>query len=298
MAYILDKKIVKDTEEFSNHAYGITLPVMKGNTGYFNQAFSSSTSGVMISSVLDNSNVKFSAGDRDIETGISTMQAFSDLSGNTLSILQQIEQSENGLLFMSKSGKLTFKSRHTTFPSSASAIFSDDGSNIPYLSVEYLNDDNEIYNVINLTRNGGSTQTSQDTGSQGKYLVRALSRDQLFNNTDTEVLDASQFLLGKFKDALIRFDNLIIDVKEQSTSNQNAILSREVGDIVQVELTPPGSGGSPAQVTSLEIIDSISYSITPDLFTCTYMLSNADVQAFLRLDNTLFGVLDTDKLGY
>ncbi len=41
MAYILDKKIVKDTEEFSNHAYGITLPVMKGNTGYFNQAFSS-----------------------------------------------------------------------------------------------------------------------------------------------------------------------------------------------------------------------------------------------------------------
>ena len=41
MAYILDKKIVKDTEEFSNHAYGITLPVMKGNSGYFNQAFSS-----------------------------------------------------------------------------------------------------------------------------------------------------------------------------------------------------------------------------------------------------------------
>jgi len=268
------------------------------NTEIVNQAFSSSTSGVMISSVLDNSNVKFSAGDRDIETGISTMQAFSDLSGNTLSILQQIEQSENGLLFMSKSGKLTFKSRHTTFPSSASAIFSDDGSNIPYLSVEYLNDDNEIYNVINLTRNGGSTQTSQDTGSQGKYLVRALSRDQLFNNTDTEVLDASQFLLGKFKDALIRFDNLIIDVKEQSTSNQNAILSREVGDIVQVELTPPGSGGSPAQVTSLEIIDSISYSITPDIFTSTLMLSNADRQSFFRLNNTLFGVLDTDKLGY
>jgi phage baseplate assembly protein W len=41
MAYILDKKIVKDTKEFSNHAYGITLPVMKGNGGYFNQAFSS-----------------------------------------------------------------------------------------------------------------------------------------------------------------------------------------------------------------------------------------------------------------
>ena len=268
------------------------------NTEIVSQAFSSSTSGTMISAILDNSDVKFSAGDRDIETGISTMQAFSNLSGNTLSVLQQIEQSENGLLFISKSGNLTFKSRHTTFPSSASVIFSDDGSNIPYLSVDYLNDDNEIYNVINLTRNGGTTQTSQDTGSQGKYLVRTLSRDQLFNNSDTEVLDASRFLLGKFKDALIRFDNLIIDVKEQSTSNQNAILAREVGDIVQVELTPPGSGGSPAQISTLEIIDSISYSITPDIFTSTIMLSNADRQSFFRLDNTLFGVLDTDKLGY
>tara|TARA_R100000231_G_scaffold4219_3_gene7249 strand:- start:9850 stop:11082 length:1233 start_codon:yes stop_codon:yes gene_type:complete len=267
------------------------------NTEIVNQSFSSTTSGAMIEAVLDNTDVKFSAGDRDIETGLSTMQAFSDLSGNTLSILQQIEQSENGLLFISKSGNLTFKSRHTTFPSSSVATFSDDGSDVPYISVDYVNDDNEIYNVINLTRNGGTTQTAEDLASQGKYLVRTLSRDSLFNNTDTEVLDASNFLLSKFKDALIRFDNLIVDVKEATTSNQNTILAREVGDIVQVELTPTGSG-SPAQIQTLEIIDSISYSITPDIFTCTYMLSNADVQAFFRLNNTLFGVLDTDKLGY
>ena len=41
MAYILNKKIVKDSEEFSNSAYGITLPVQRGNSGYFDQAFSS-----------------------------------------------------------------------------------------------------------------------------------------------------------------------------------------------------------------------------------------------------------------
>ena len=41
MAYILDKKIVKDTKEFNNFAYGITLPVQRGNTGYFSQAFNS-----------------------------------------------------------------------------------------------------------------------------------------------------------------------------------------------------------------------------------------------------------------
>ncbi len=40
MAYVLNKKIVKDTEAFNDFAYGITLPVQRGNTGYFNQAFS------------------------------------------------------------------------------------------------------------------------------------------------------------------------------------------------------------------------------------------------------------------
>jgi hypothetical protein len=266
------------------------------NTSLINASFSSLNSGALVSAILDNANVKFGA-ERNIETGISTMQSLSSISENTLSVLQNIERSENGLLFMSKDGKLTFKSRHTTFPSSPTATFSDDGSDIPYLRVDYINDDNEIFNVVSLKRLGGSTQTVQDVGSQGKYLIRTLARDNLYNNDDNEVNDAANFLLGKFKDALIRFDNLLIDLTEASASNQVNVLEREVGDVVKVELTPPGSG-SPAQITSNEIIDSINYSITPNIFTCSYKLSNADVQAFMRLDNSLFGILSTDKLGY
>ena len=41
MAYVLDRKVVKDTKEFNDYAYGITLPVQRGNTGMFAQAFSS-----------------------------------------------------------------------------------------------------------------------------------------------------------------------------------------------------------------------------------------------------------------
>ena len=266
------------------------------NTNLINASFSSLDSGALVSAILDNSNVKFGA-ERNIETGISTMQSLSSISENTLSVLQNVERSENGLLFMSKDGKLTFKSRHTTFPSTSAATFSDDGSDIPYLRVDYINDDNEIFNVISLTRTGGTTQTVQDTVSQGKYLIRTLSREGLFNSTDADTKNAANFLLGKFKDALIRFDNLIVDLTEASTSNQGTILDREIGDIIKVELTPPGSG-SPAQITSNEIIDSITYNITPTVFSCSYKLSNADVQAFMRLDNTIFGVLNTDKLGY
>ena len=267
------------------------------NTELQNQSFSSTDSGTLINNILSSNTVKFSTSNRDIETGISNMQALSNITDNTLSILQTIERSENGLLFMSKSGKLTFKNRHTTFPSSASMTFSDDGSDIPYNSVDYINDDNEIYNVINLTRTGGTTQTKEDTGSQLKYLIRTLTRSGLLNDNDAEVSDAALFLLGKFKEALLRFDNLEVNLKDISTSSQNSILASEVGDIVNIELTPPGSG-SPSQITSLEILDSITYSVTPDTFKVNYKLSKADQQAFMRLDNTLFGILDTDKLGY
>ena len=267
------------------------------NTELVNASFSSTDSGTMIDNILSSSTVKFSTGNRDIETGVSTMQALSGVTDNTLSLLQTIERSENGLLFMSKSGKLTFRNRHTTYPSTVTKTFSDDGSDIPYVKVDYINDDNEIYNIINLTREGGSTQTQEDIGSQIKYLIRTLTRSGLLNDNDTEVNDAALFLLGKYKDALLRFDNLEVNVVDLNTSNQNLILESEVGDIVNIELTPPGSG-SPSQIVSLEVLDAISYSITPDTFKVSYKLSSANQQAFLRLDNALFGILDTDKLGY
>ena len=39
MAYELNKKIVIDTEEYNNYAVGITLPIQRGNDGYFVQSF-------------------------------------------------------------------------------------------------------------------------------------------------------------------------------------------------------------------------------------------------------------------
>lgn len=41
MAYVLNKKLVRDTEQFNDYAYGILLPVQRGDTGYFRQGFES-----------------------------------------------------------------------------------------------------------------------------------------------------------------------------------------------------------------------------------------------------------------
>ena len=41
MAFVLNKKIVKDTDSYDRYAYGITLPIRRGDTGFFEQAFTS-----------------------------------------------------------------------------------------------------------------------------------------------------------------------------------------------------------------------------------------------------------------
>jgi len=42
MAYVIGRKVVKDTEkELDSFAYGITLPAKRGETGFFEQAFTS-----------------------------------------------------------------------------------------------------------------------------------------------------------------------------------------------------------------------------------------------------------------
>lgn len=41
MAYTIGNKLVKDTTEYNEYAYGISLPIKRGNTGYFEQAYTS-----------------------------------------------------------------------------------------------------------------------------------------------------------------------------------------------------------------------------------------------------------------
>ena len=39
MASGIGRKVVKDTKDFDSYAYGITLPLSRGETGFFQQAF-------------------------------------------------------------------------------------------------------------------------------------------------------------------------------------------------------------------------------------------------------------------
>ncbi len=253
----------------------------------------SADSGTMVSSILSNAQVAFS-GATAIETGNSTMQAINK-STNVLALIQEIEKSENGAFFVGADGTLNFKKRHSSFPSASAVIFSDDGSNIPYLEVNQPVDDDLIFNVINLTREGGSLQTKQDASSQSKYLKRVLERNNLLNATDADVNNAAIFLLSKFKDALPRFSQMVLNVDTLSTANQLSVLGLELSSAIKIEITPPGEG---AQIARESVIDGLNFAITPDDFVLRFNVSDAVNSAFFRLNDTVFGQLNDDRLAY
>tara|TARA_R100000655_G_scaffold86978_1_gene127116 strand:+ start:133 stop:1353 length:1221 start_codon:yes stop_codon:yes gene_type:complete len=263
------------------------------NTQLNSQSISSAKTGAFITSILDNASVAFSP-DRDIETGNSTM-ASQTLSENTLSAIQTAEFSEQGAVFIAKNGDFTFKQRHSTFPSTISATFSDDGSDLPYNRMDQILGNDFLYNNVRLKREGGSEQTVSNAGSQSKYLIRTFSRQDLYNNTDADVLDTANLILAKYAEVDPRFSDVEVDLENLSTSQQNTVLDLECIDTVKVEITPVGTS---TQVSRFSIIDGVQWNITPTSQKIVFLTSDSSDAQFLILDSSTFGKLDDAKLGY
>jgi hypothetical protein len=102
-------------------------------------------------------------------------------------------------------------------------------------------------------------------------------------------------LLTKFKDAKPRFSQMVLNVDTLSNANQTTVLGLELANAIKIEITPPGEG---SQISRQSVIDGISFGITPDDFVMRFNVSDAVNSAFFRLNDTVFGVLDDDRLAY
>ena len=256
---------------------------------------SSELSGTRITNILNNASVGFPSLLRSIDPGNTTLQAATQ-SGTTIDILRNIEQSENGALFVNRQGKLVFKQRSNTFPSgSPSIVFSDDGSDFSYMETQLNLNDDLLFNRVTVTREGGSAQTQSDATSQAKYRVRQLSRNGLNMSDDAEANDSALFLLNRYKSPETRFAGLNISVDRLSGVQQSALAQLDLADIIKVELTPIGEASQRSKLLS---VNSMVWNIRPGSSNITIGTADATNLTFLILDDTEFGKLDSAKLAY
>ena len=251
-------------------------------------------SGARINALLDQ--IAWPTSMRDIDTGLSTMQADPGTARTALAAMQNIELSEYGALYVSANGSFTFQDRSVTASSVAGTptIFTDTGAGISYANAVWRLDDTLVYNRADITRSGGAVQTTSDTASIDKYFLHSYNQQNLLMQTDAEALQYGQAYVASRAETSIRCDAINLDLYTDSyAAGIVAALSLDYFAPVTITTTQPGS----STLTKTLQVFGVAMNISPNSFRVTFTTLEPIIDAFI-LDSALYGLLDTDVLSY
>jgi len=224
--------------------------------------------------------IGFPSNRRDILTGSKEVISQS-ITTNVLTGLRECEIAENGQFFIAKDGKATFRNRDYKL-SNANAItvqgnFSNDGSNLPYTNVSTSFDDNEIINVYEWQRSGGSIQYKADADSVLRYRAKESNKTTI-NVSDADVLSIIEQKIAETSLPIVRIDDLTVNPRE-NTSLWEQVLGREFGDRISVKIV--NVDGS--SFTDELWIESISHNVnaSSQSWSWTATLSPAGSSAWI-----------------
>ena len=253
-------------------------------------------SGTRINTVLSYSEINYQ-GARSIDTGSSTLGAYAiSQDTNCLNYLQQINTSEQGYLFMSANGTLTFKGRSSVLNPVAGATFNTDGTGLPYQTLINQYGDELLYNYIITQSPAGAVQTTSNATSIALYQAQQYALTDLLNSTTAEVAGLGNYLLGKYQNPVLRFTGLSTQMAALSSANQNIVLGLDLTSICTV--VKNFVTGTPATETQTLIVSGVSHNITPGSHIVTFTFESTDGNQYLTLDNAIFGTLDNNLLSF
>ena len=259
-------------------------------------------SSTRIDTVLDYAEVNY-AGARAIGTGSSTLGGTAASAGfsiaqdtNLLNYLQLITTSEQGYLFMSAAGALTFKGRSSVLNPVAGATFDTTGTALPYQTLINQFGDELLYNYIVTQSPAGATQTTSNATSIALYQTQNYQLLDLLNSTTSEVAALGNYLLGKYQNPVLRFTGLTTQLAALTEANQNLLLALDLTSVTTVQ--KDFATGTPLSETQTLIVSGISHSIIPGSHLVSYTFEATDGNAYLTLDNAIFGTLDNNLLAF
>jgi hypothetical protein len=281
--------------------------------------------GARIIAVLDDEWVGYPAGAtyRDIATGTQPLAASTiPFNTNALAYLQAVNRSENGRLFASRLGKLTFLDRYDQFNVTPSAAFTDDiytpgdqneeTEHLPFsaVSVRYgtellhfrvsvqrdqpvVDAPDEIYTPENPTINtipAPMTRTVSNDALAAGYPnlgKRSLTISGVLFNSDHHSEGLAQIQLEHFTEFGAVISGLTVPMHRLNTADRATVAALDKGDVVTVTFTPTGTSGSVFQTLVIEGRD-YHHDYTTET-TLAFQLSDARDPGYF--------VVDTDAVG-
>jgi hypothetical protein len=251
-------------------------------------------SGTRINQILDQ--IAWPATMRDVDAGLTTMQADPGTNRTSLSALQTVANSEYGAVYVDASGSFVFQDRTVTVSSigATPTLFADDGSGISYANAVWKLDDTLIFNKSTVTRSGGTAQVATNQASIDKYFLHSYFLDGLLMQTDEVALDYARAYTASRAETSIRCDAVELDLY---TANYNAgiiaALDLDFFDPITVITTQPG--GSTLNKT-LQIF-GVAFNITPNSWKTTFTTLEPVIDGFI-IGNVDYGVLGQNVLSY
>lgn len=209
---------------------------------------------------------------------------------NVLSYLQEIANSEPGLLFIDRDGALRFRDR-TASQAPTGIVFTDDGNGIGFQAIEIDYGTELLYTRVEVEWTGGKV-SAENTESTLNYGLTTLQVKTLLGDSG-DATDLATFLVNRYGQPLLRILGLSIEMNSLTAAQQANVLGLELGDGVEIRFTPNGIGDP---IERNVVVDSIAHSITPTRHDVR--LDFSQTLASLILNDTEQGILDENTLGF
>jgi hypothetical protein len=251
-------------------------------------------SGTRINQILDQ--IAWPSTMRDVDAGLTTMQADPGTARTALAAMQTVTTSEYGALYVNASGSFVFQDRTVTVSSVANTptVFNDDGTDIAYSNAVWKLDDTLIFNSASITATGLATQTATNATSIAKYFIHSYNQQNLLMQTTAVAKDYALAYVASRQETTIRCDLLELDLY---TNNYDlgikAALGLDFFDNVTVTTNQPGV----STITKTLQVFGVSMYIRPGNWKVSFTTLEPIIDGFI-IGSTLYGVLGTNVFSY
>lgn len=177
-----------------------------------------------------------------------------------LELMQKVEDTEVGILFTNRSGRLTLRGRYYLSMAdtgiNTQASFDDANTNIGYRNLKFSFDAEQLVNDHIVVDDVGAEYQSDDATSVTNYGRRSRSLNTLLNDT-TAARNMAIGLTNIYKEPILKAEPFeIVPLQDEWMS----VLPLDIGDRLNLKATPMGI--SP-QINQDLALQSISYDIRP-----------------------------------
>ncbi|CAB4179990.1 hypothetical protein UFOVP1038_2 [uncultured Caudovirales phage] len=233
--------------------------------------------GTRVNLILDQ--IDWPASMRDVDAGLTTVQANPDTATTALIACQKMELAEFGAFYVDASGSFVFQDRNLTASSIdlPARVFNDNGSNLHYFNADWILNDVLVYNQASITKIGGTAQTAENAASVEKYFSHSYNQTNQMFLTDAQALDYAKTYIASRAETSIRCDSLILDLYYPDEPMVLAALELDFFDPITVSTTQPGG----SVLTKTLQIFGVSYSITPNSWRQTFTTLEPILDAFI-----------------